>query len=65
MRHRRTDIISRLQKGDQKKIAKRCNCHASTVSAILNGKSGQETTLAIKIIRCAERYTEINKRVNR
>ena len=60
MRHRRTDIISGLKRGDQKKLAMKCNCATSTVSAVLNGYIGQTSPLAIKIIRCAERKASIN-----
>lgn len=65
IRCRRADIISGLKRGDQKKLARKCNCAASTVSAVLNGYTGQSSTLAIKIIRCAERTAETNKKVNR
>jgi len=62
MRQRRTDIIDRLKRGDQKKLASKCNCAASTVSAVLNGLTGQSTTLAIKIIRCAEQKANTNSK---
>jgi hypothetical protein len=62
MRHRRTDIISGLKRGDQMKLAVKCNCAASTVSAVLNGHTEQGSTLSIKIIRCAEQKAETNKK---
>ncbi|PCH69412.1 MAG: hypothetical protein COC06_07655 [Bacteroidales bacterium] len=63
IRCRRADIIDALRRGDQKKLAKKCNCAASTVSAVLNGHADQSSTLAIKIIRCAEQKAETNKKV--
>ncbi len=62
-RQRLTELIARLPRGGQLKIARRCNCANSTVSAILNGYQNQSTTLAIKVIRCAERLIEENKRI--
>lgn len=63
MRQRRTDIINGLKRGDQKKLAIKCNCATSTVSAVLNGHTGQISPLAIKIIRCAEQKAETNKKL--
>lgn len=54
-RHRRTDILSCLPKGAQRRIAVQLHCDESTVSHVLNGKQGQHTPLAIKIITLAER----------
>ncbi len=63
-RQRLTEIIAHLPKGGQLKIAKKCNCSSSTVSAILNGYQTQTSDLAIKVIRVAERLIEENKRIN-
>ncbi len=63
-RHRLTEIIAHLPRGGQLKIARRCNCANSTVSAILNGYQTQSTNLAKKVIRCAERLIIENKRIN-
>jgi hypothetical protein len=65
VRCRRIDIINGLKRGDQKRIAIMCNCATSTVSDVLNGYTGQISPLAIKIMRCAEKYAKINKRVHR
>ncbi len=62
-RQRLTEIIAHLPRGGQFKIAKRCNCSSSTVSSILNGYQNQSTDLAKKVIRCAERLIEENKRI--
>ncbi len=62
-RQRLTEIIARLPRGGQLKIARRCNCANSTVSAILNGYQTQSTGLAKKVIRCAERLVIENKRI--
>jgi len=59
IRQRRTDIISQLRRGEQKKLSVKCNCAPSTVSAVLNGYTGQNTDLARKIIRCAEHLIKV------
>ena len=63
IRCRRADIIEALRRGDQKKLAHKCNCATSTISAVLNGHTDQNSSLAIKIIRCAEQKAETNKKV--
>ncbi len=63
-RQRLVELIARLPRGGQLKIAKRCNCANSTVSAILNGYQTQSTALAIKVIRVAERLVIENKQIN-
>lgn len=41
-------------------IALRVRCSPAHVSAVLNGKAGQDTDLARNIIRLAEHYTHRN-----
>lgn len=49
-----------LRRGQQIRIALQVHCSPSTVSAVLNGKTGQDTDLARNIIRLAEHYTHRN-----
>ncbi|MFI3322449.1 MAG: hypothetical protein R3Y50_07995 [Rikenellaceae bacterium] len=60
-RQRRADLLSLLKRGDQRRIAQRANCSASTVSAVLNGRSAQNTATAKNIVRVTEYIIETNK----
>ena len=53
-RQRRTDLIVRLKKGQQQRIAVLARCHTSTVCAVLNGRQSQATRTASNIIRMAD-----------
>ncbi|MFR9546728.1 MAG: hypothetical protein SNJ29_14300 [Rikenellaceae bacterium] len=60
-RYRRADLLGHLRRGDQHKIAQMAKCSTSSVSAVLNGMTAQDTKLAEYIIRCTERVIEINR----
>lgn len=60
-RYRRGDLLALLKRGDQQSIADRAHCSPTTVSAVLNGRTSQDTALAKNIIRVAEHIAEINR----
>ncbi|MFI3294106.1 MAG: hypothetical protein SNI70_11400 [Rikenellaceae bacterium] len=60
-RYRRGDLLGRLQRGDQRRIAQMAGCSTSSVSAVLNGMTAQDTKLAEYIIRVTERVIETNR----
>lgn len=59
-RQRLTHLLAYLRRGQQMDIALRVRCSPGHVSAVLNGKTGQDTDLARNIIRLAEHYTHRN-----
>ena len=59
-RHRLTHLLLYLNRGQQIRIALQARCSPSTVSAVLNGKTAQDTDLARNIIRLAEHYAHRN-----
>ncbi|MFR9542900.1 MAG: hypothetical protein SNH27_12690 [Rikenellaceae bacterium] len=60
-RYRRGDLLGRLRRGDQRRIAQMAQCSTSSVSAVLNGMTAQDTKLAEYIIRATERVIETNR----
>lgn len=59
-RQRLTHLLTYLRRGQQMDIALRVRCSPAHVSAVLNGKTGQDSDLARNIIRLAEHYTRRN-----
>lgn len=59
-RQRLTHLLVYLRRGQQMDIALRVGCSPGHVSAVLNGKTGQDTDLARNIIRLAEHFTHRN-----
>lgn len=59
-RHRLTHLLLYLKRGQQIRIALQARCSPSTVSAVLNGRTAQDTDLARNIIRLAEHYVHRN-----
>ena len=59
-RHRLTHLLLYLKRGQQIRIALQARCSPSTVSAVLNGRTAQDTDLARNIIRLAEHYAHRN-----
>lgn len=59
-RQRRNDILPFLRRGQQIEIAIKLRVSPSTVSAVLNGKQGQDTDIARNIIRVAQEYAQRN-----
>ncbi len=59
-RQRLTHLLMYLRRGQQIRIALQARCSPSIVSAVLNGKAGQDTDLARNIIRLAEHYVHRN-----
>jgi hypothetical protein len=60
-RQRRTDILADLPSGAQGNIARILKCANATVSAVLNGRAGQDTDLARNIIRLAAQRAEAER----
>lgn len=58
-RYRRDDIISRLRKGAQKRIARQVGCHPSLVSKVLNGKVQQHKGINKEILSLAARNAKV------
>lgn len=59
-RQRLMHLLLYLRRGQQIRIALQARCSPGHVSAVLNGKTGQNTDLARNIIRLAEHYTHRN-----
>ena len=59
-RRRLTRLLLYLRRGRQIRIALQARCSPSTVSAVLNGRTAQDTDLARNIIRLAEHYVHRN-----
>ncbi len=59
-RQRLTHLLLYLRRGQQIRIALQAHCSPSTVSAVLNGRAGQDSDLARNIIRLAEHYVHRN-----
>lgn len=49
-RSRMLNLLGYLRRGDQLTIAIKAKCHPTTVSAVLNGRASQVSSLAVDII---------------
>jgi transcriptional regulator with XRE-family HTH domain len=57
-RYRRLDLINTMPIGEQGRIARRLGVSRGYVSAILNGRSNQQSDKGINVIRLAEGAAE-------